>query len=129
MNIGEVEEAKELVESETKKLLEENLPSCAADTATQQTARRPTMAVGEEKETEEYERYFEEEHSGERFGWFAVPEENHGLVFPNRESPYYNSSVGVCIEKALREASRRRRRRVFPRFTQSRERRGLRGEL
>jgi hypothetical protein len=36
MNIGEVEEAKELVESETKKLLEGDLPSCAANTATEQ---------------------------------------------------------------------------------------------
>jgi hypothetical protein len=91
MNIGEVEEAKELVESETKKLLEENLPSCAANTATQQTARRPTMAVGEEKETEEYERYFEEEHSGE------VPSVLVGLQFPKRTMDWYSQIAKAHI--------------------------------
>ena len=99
MNIGEVEEAKELVESETKKLLEGDLPSCAANTATEHTARRPSLAVGEEKETEEYERYFEEEHSGE------VPSVLVGLQFPKRTMDWYSQIAKAHIPIPLWEFS------------------------
>ena len=97
MNIGEVEEAKELFESETKKMLEANLSSCATNTATQQTARRPTMAEGEEKETEEYERYFEEEHSGE------VPSVLVGLQFPKRTMDWYSQITKAHVAIPLWE--------------------------
>jgi len=55
------------------------------------------LAVGEEKETEEYERYFEEEHSGE------VPSVLVGLQFPKRTMDWYSQIAKAHIPIPLWE--------------------------
>jgi len=57
------------------------------------------LAVGEEKETEEYERYFEEEHSGE------VPSVLVGLQFPKRTMDWYSQIAKAHIPIPLWEFS------------------------
>mmetsp|Transcript_18695 Transcript_18695/g.40471 ORF Transcript_18695/g.40471 Transcript_18695/m.40471 type:complete len:1753 (+) Transcript_18695:126-5384(+) len=97
MKIEEVKKAKKLFEAEAEKLaVEAKVPRAdasnidvysAVDSAAQCIARRPVLAEGEDKDTEEYERIFEEEYDGD------VPDVLVGLEFPKRLLHWYSESA------------------------------------
>jgi hypothetical protein len=85
MTAEEVQKAKQLFGAELEKLVvEAKVPMAMASSikekrsATATTAIRPVMKEEEEGDTEEYERIFEDEYSGE------VPDVLVGLEFPQR---------------------------------------------
>ena len=85
MTAGEVQTAKQLFKVELEKLVVgAKVPMAIATSikmkhaATATTAIRPVMKEEEEGDTEEYERIFEDEYSGE------VPDVLVGLEFPQR---------------------------------------------
>ena len=85
MTAEEVRKAKQLFGAELEKLVvEAKVPMAMASSikekrsATATTAIRPVMKEEEEGDTEEYERIFEDEYSGE------VPDVLVGLEFPQR---------------------------------------------
>jgi hypothetical protein len=93
MDIEELKEAKQLYESELKKLLEAKVSSCVIET--QRSARRPILAEGEGEETEETERIYEEEYSGD------VPSVLVGLQFPKRDMHWYSQLAKADIKMPL----------------------------
>jgi len=102
MNTAEVENAKQLFEAEVGKLVgKAKMPRAdassidrrtAVDSTTQSATRRPILAEGEEKDTEEYERIFEEEYDGE------VPNILVGLEFPKRLLHWFSQSANNHIQ-------------------------------
>jgi len=102
MDCDEANNAKELFESEVKKLVvQANVPRAdarnieihtLADSTAKVTARRPILTQGEENNTEEYERLFEEESSGQ------VPKLLVGLEFPKRFLDWYSQSANGDIK-------------------------------
>lgn len=94
MNSVEVKNAKQLFEEELNKLVvDAKVPRAdamninvhtAATSSAQRITRRPVLAEGQEKDTEEYERHFEEEYDGK------VPKLLVGLEFPKRYLKWYS---------------------------------------
>ncbi len=88
MNSDDVEKAKQLFAEELEKLVvQAKVPQAdamsidihaAVDAATRNATRRPVLEEGEEDDTEEYERVFEEKYDGD------APNLLVGLEFPKR---------------------------------------------
>ena len=110
MNIDEAQKAKQLFESELEKLIiDAKVPRAdalnidvhtVANSTAQRTTRRPVLAEGEEKDTDQYERIFEEEYDGD------IPNILVGLEFPTSE----REKDGILIplwEWVLRRLSER----------------------